>query len=331
MSGDNIPYQLRPNKFIDRQIFIDLLTRLIVPRGIEKYVYVSMGGRHLVDHYAIYNHLGIRSQLSFDLDENEVARQKFNRPTGAAKCIPLSSADLPAKIDDILAEFPGKKNVIVWLDYTTADRRSQFQEVVQTLIRLKHGDVFRVTLNANPQTLCGGNEWQGAGSAGPAEFRAEKLKAQIEEFLPTDVLRISDDGLPVVLARSVELAVRNAEAIQPNLRFKPVLVTSYKDGARMLTVTCTVSDVDEGEKFPSKSFTRWNFASRGWTDIQSISAPILSSREQHRLDKHIHSGPKRMLAALGFMPAKNENASLEALRSYSRFHRYYPTFRHVDD
>ena len=82
MSGDEIPYQLRPNKFIDRQMFLELLSRLVMPRGPENYVYVSMGGRHLVDHYAIYNKLGIQALFSFDFDRNEVARQKFNRPTG---------------------------------------------------------------------------------------------------------------------------------------------------------------------------------------------------------------------------------------------------------
>jgi hypothetical protein len=330
MSGEDIPYQLRPNKFIDRQMFIELLARLIVPRGSEKYIYASMGGRHLVDHYAIYNQLGVDALFSFDKNSNEVARQKFNRPTGATICVELNSAALPAQIDTILSKFRRKQNLIVWLDYTTADRKSQLQEAVQTLIRLKHGDIFRVTLNANPQTL-GADDWKKMGAVGPAEYRAERLREQIAEYLPTDVTAITDLELPKILARCVGLATKAAEALQPSLQISPALITSYRDGARMLTATCAISEVGQSEKFPSHLFRRWKFASRGWDDIQSISAPLLSSKEQYRLDANMHRGAKRMLSGLKFLPAKDEAASLEALESYRSFHRYYPTFRHVED
>jgi hypothetical protein len=38
-----------------------------------------------------------------------------------------------------------------------------------------------------------------------------------------------------------------------------------------------------------------------------------------------------MLSALRFLPATDEATSLEVLKSYRSFHRYYPTFRHVED
>jgi hypothetical protein len=290
-----------------------------------------MGGRHLIDHYAIYNKLGIEALFSFDMSANEIARQKFNRPTGKTICIAMNSADLPSKIDAILGRFPRKKNLIVWLDYTTANRRSQFQEAVQTLARLKHGDIFRITLNANPQTLGGGSEWEASGAPGPGEYRADRLRAQIPEFLPTDVITISDTALPMVLARCVGIATGAATALQPNLRFIPVLITSYRDGARMLTVTCAVSEAGHLEKFPTQQFGRWKFASDGWDDIQLISAPVLSLKEQYRLDANLHRGLKQMLSALKFLPAKDEAASLDAINSYKSFHRYYPTFRHIED
>jgi len=331
MSETDIPYQLRPNKFIDRQMFVELLSRLIVPRGPEKYVYVSMGGRHLVDHYAIYNRLGIQALFSFDMSANEVARQKFNKPTGNTICIAMNSADLPSEIDAILARFPSKRNLIVWLDYTTADRRTQFQEAIQTLVRLKHGDIFRITFNSNAQTLGGGTEWKDSGAAGPAEYRAERLRAQIPEYLPTEVTAISDAELPTILARCFGLATDAATALQPNLRFAPVLITSYRDGARMLTITCAVSEADHSERFPTRQFSRWKFACRGWDDIQTIFAPVLSLKEQYRLDANLHRGAKGMLSALKFLPARGEASSLEAIKSYKSFHRYYPTFRHIED
>lgn len=331
MSGADIPYQLRPNKFIDRQMFMETLGRLIVPRGPEKYVYVSMGGRHLVDHYAVYNRLGINAQFSFDLDRNEVARQRFNRPTGATICEELNSAALPTAIDGILQKFPTKQNLIVWLDYTSTDRLSQLQEAVQTLVRLKHGDVFRLTLNADVRTLGRGEEWKKADAPNPAAYRAIKLREQIADFLPTGIVSIQEDEAALVLARCIELAAQKAEALKVGLHIKPSLITSYRDGQRMLTVTCAISEDGAAERFPNHSFARWKFACKGWGDLQDISVPVLSPKEQYRLDGLLHRGPKKILAGLKFLPAEDEPASLAAIRSYRSFQRYYPSFRHVED
>ncbi|MGA7711207.1 MAG: O-methyltransferase [Rhizomicrobium sp.] len=331
MSAADIPYQLRPNKFIDRQMFMELLLRLVVPRSPEYYIYVSMGGRHLIDHHAVYNELGIQAQYSFDKDANEVARQMFNRPTGRTHCVEMNTADLPSRLDQIWSEFPRKKNLIVWLDYTTADRRSQFQEAIQILTQLKHGDIFRITLNANLQTLGPDKDWKKSGAASPREYRADRLRAQIQEYMPTDVTTISDTEFPAVLARCMELATNVAEAKKRDLQITPVLITSYKDGTRMLTVTCAVSEKGHEHSFPDRLFSRWKFACHGWDDIQLIYAPVLSSKEQYRLDAYLHRGAKRMLGALKFLPAGDVPSSLEALRSYRDFHRYYPTFRHVED
>jgi hypothetical protein len=331
MSGEDIPYQLRPNKFIDRQMFLELLSRLTVPRGVEKYVYVSMGGRHLIDHYAVYNQLGIQAQFSFDKNPNEVKRQKFNRPTGRTCCWEMTAAELPSKIDDILNTFPSKENLIVWLDYTDGGRRSQFQETIQTLVRLKHGDVFRVTFNANPQTLGAGEKWKESGFASPGEFRAAKLREQIEEYMPTHITTISDTELPDVLTQCMELAATAAEAQMDSLEIKPVLITSYRDSTRMLTITCAISDKNSSEMFPPREFSRWQFAGKGWKNIQRISAPVLSTREQNLLDSRLHRGKKNMLAALKFLPSEDEQKSLDALVSYRSYHRYYPSFKHVED
>jgi hypothetical protein len=329
MSGEDIPYQLRPNKFIDRQMFVDLLSRLVGPRGPEKYIYISMGGRHLVDHYAVYRELGIGTQFSFDQNENAVKRQKFNRPTDATVCEEMLSGDLPNKIDLIVGKFPKKTNVIVWFDYTSADRMVQLQETVELLTRLKHGDVFRVTMNAEKKTL-NAQDWQ-VHAPTPGAFRANKLRQQVGDFLPTDISEIGEETFPFALARCVQLAAQKAVVRIPGLTFDPVLITSYADGARMLTVTCSVRELTSRERFPNGAFGRWRFACRGWSDINLISAPILSSRERYKLDSNLKKGGKRMHQSLRFMVAEDEEKSLAAVASYRKFHRYYPAFRHVDD
>lgn len=330
MSADDIPYQLRPNKFIDRRLFMELLGRLVVSRGPEKYIYVSMGGRHLIDHHAVYNQLGIAAQYSFDREANEVKRQLLNRPTGKTICAELNSADLPGKFDEILAHFPSKRNLIVWLDYTDINRRTQFQEALQTLVRLKDGDVFRITLNAS-SGLCDGDEWRKAGAETPGAYRAARLREQIEEYMPAAITSISDNAVASTLARCLELLTKAAEAQQPNLCIKPTLLTTYRDGQRMLTATCAISERIPNNHFPSNAFSRWKYSCKGWDDILEISTPVLSTKERNRLDARIHRGATKMLSALKFLPSKDRNKSLEALRSYREFHRFYPVFRSVEE
>jgi hypothetical protein len=99
----------------------------------------------------------------------------------------------------------------------------------------------------------------------------------------------------------------------------------------MLTITCAVSDNTQQERFPDALFKRWEFASTGWDDIHDISVPVLSTKERFKLDGNLKKSPKKMLAALKFLPADDESLSLAAVSSYKKFHRFYPAFRHVDD
>jgi hypothetical protein len=99
----------------------------------------------------------------------------------------------------------------------------------------------------------------------------------------------------------------------------------------MLTVTCGVSESGHTDRFPTANFWRWRFACKGWDDIRSIYAPVLSTKEQNALDGRLHLGVNKMLAGLKFLPAETKPKSIEALASYRSLHRYYPSFRHVED
>jgi hypothetical protein len=331
MSGDDIPYQLRPRKFVDRQLFLELLTRLIVPIGIEKYAYVSMGGRHMVDHFAIYNQFGIDALYSFDIDPNTVKRQRFNRPLGSAHCVEMPSGQLPSKLDEILSKFPNKTNLIVWLDYTNVDRRAQLQEVVETLVRLKPGDVFRVTMNADVRTIGNAENWKKEGAISPGAWRLAKLKDQAVEFLPTDLTEITKGNFPISIISAIRTAVAKAATLAPGIFFHPILLTTYADGSPMVTAACVVSDSENKATALPQCLRRWKFACKSWTNVMHIDVPTLSSRESARLSSQLHRGPKAMSGAFKFFLGADEAESLKALVSYRELHRYYPMFRNIDE
>lgn len=329
MSGEDIPYQLRPNKFIDRKLFIELLGRVVSLRGAEKYIYASMGGRHLIDHLSIYRDLGIDAQYSFDLNENIVRRQMINRPSKKMHCEVLDASDFATKIDDIFTRFRRKSNLIVWLDYTSGDRTAQFQQAVEVMQKLNPGDIFRITLNAHHPTLCGGNEFKSEGFERPDVYRAVKLRRQLGAYMPVDCEEIDIDEVAPTLARCFGLAALAAERRSTNIKIVPALVTSYRDGMTMLTVTCVAAPLKGGENLIN-TFKKWKFYSRNWTDIHTIKAPQFSLKEQSIIDSKLHDSPKNMLRSLSFLPSDDLPSSIDALKSYRKFHRFHPTFRHVD-
>ncbi|MCG8433942.1 MAG: hypothetical protein MJA83_07925 [Gammaproteobacteria bacterium] len=329
MSAQNIPYQLRPNKFIDRQVFVDLLSRILPTVGVENYAYVSMGGRHLVDHSTVYRQLGIRHLLSFDMDPEIVRRQLCNKPIDVTVCWEMKSSSLPSQIDSIFEKFDKASNLVVWLDYTNPNERlTQLQELIEVLKCLKANDILRITLNAQIGSIEAGN-WRQEGHATPGVARLAKLKGQLGELVPTSTRHIDEANFPIILANCVGLAVAKAELECDEVCFKPILATTYKDGQRMMTVAIRAVDrMERSQEIPG--LTGWPLRAAKWDDVVSIEAPDLSMREKLKIDQYLNKPPSYILRRLHFMPAEDHERSLRALQSYKQLHRYYPAFHHVE-
>jgi hypothetical protein len=151
MSGAAIAYHLRVNKYVDRRLFVEVLRFVARYQPVREMGYLSMGGGYLEDFRVMHQSLGIYRMLSFDMDDWVVDRQMFNRPYGFVQCSVASSDEIIGRFDDIREDLVGSSgNLIVWLDYTMPRKRhSQLRELEQLASLLTHGDVFRITLNAN--------------------------------------------------------------------------------------------------------------------------------------------------------------------------------------
>jgi hypothetical protein len=317
----DIPYQLRPNKFIDRQIFLDLLARVVPLRPDGDYIYVSMGGKHLVDQEAVYRRVGIRHLYSFDGDAGVVARQQCNKPLAHAQCVEMKSSALAGEIDSILEIFKPASKLIIWLDYTDPkERLAQLQELAECLKRAQPGDLVRITMNASDRTLNG--DWKKEGYSKPSLYRAARLRDQIGIFCDQEIKEILEDQLAPALARSVFLACSQAEE-EKGFSYQPVLITSYADGQRMITASVLV--LESGGSLPA-GLQDWEFLAKGWSDIVDISAPDLSLREKVAIDKHLGESPEEIIEAVKFAPASELDDAHQALMSYKKLHRFYPTF-----
>ncbi len=151
MSGHAVPYQLRPNKFVERQLFLDILDFVRVWNGPSKYLYAAMGGRFLEDFKQVNSRFAIEHMISIESDKTTCQRQDFNR-LGFIECRKQTSEQFIDGFDRLVSEHPNKR-FLVWLDYTEANKRGkQLGEFRQLVSKLSPGDVAKITLNANSQS-----------------------------------------------------------------------------------------------------------------------------------------------------------------------------------
>jgi len=114
-SGATLPYHLRQNKAIDRNLFIDLLGRIGRYRNISDYQYIGFGGPFLEDFKLLHASLRLKNMTSLEQSEEVVKRQKFNKPVSSINPLKKTSGEY-------LTEFDFDSPSIVWFDYTSRQR-----------------------------------------------------------------------------------------------------------------------------------------------------------------------------------------------------------------
>ena len=323
MSSSGLPYRLRPNKYVDRELFAEFVSVLVSSTTPDRYVYVSMGGNHLSDHVAIYRRSGIRKLYAFDRDPDVVARQAFNAPFEGVRCSVHTSGELPVRLDSILSDF-GADNAILWLDYTEPKRLEQLQEIETIVSKLVVGDVLRVTVNADFSKLSKreANLKLEERELPEPKKRAALLKLDLGSYLSSDITQLDYTDMAEALAKSIARACRlGCEAANADIVPVPALITEYRDTTPMLTATVMLTDSNRKAIIPET----WRYAPTDWNGIERIKAPDLSPRERYALDQLMHQDAEAVSDALGFTVPADDVAS------YSKYHRFYPAFQNVND
>jgi Putative O-methyltransferase len=333
MIASSLPYHLRPQKSVDRRLFLDLLNRFERHRSLAKYAYISMGAYPLEDHKLVHRHLGITRLVAFDYEQDIVDRQKFNRPTNSCYCIRLKSGDLIDKIDDVLtdADAGDCNGVIVWLDYTSPSQIGEQIREFQALIdRLSENDLVRITVNAHPPTLGEFKDENGnrLDKTATRAKRFERLNSRIADFLTTDIGpdHITDELFPLALSKAFGKAASRALPPTGGTSFLPLSIVRYADGHQMLSITGTVTKrTQKQELWNSLEMSDWPFASKDWADIHHLLVPDLTLRERMLLDRAVATGSYLGLKEeLGFSFGSGIELN-SFLQSYKDFYRFYPT------
>lgn len=320
-------YSTRPNKHVDRELFVELVGRALSTTPTVNCGYFSMGGPQMVDQISMYRKNGITKLYSFDDKEEIVKRQQFNAPTTETRCRQHLAEELAASIDDLKDEMRIGRSV-VWFDYTgNSGRAGQIWEFATLLEKLEPGDIARISLDASfpPERRLAElkEELRNDRLAGMNEL----VRQEFGDLHPEDVELSSQLEMPEYLSKCVEQACARAQAniIGIQVEIAPLLLTTYCDSTPMFTAAVMLRSENANTPMPAG----FDFLCSNWLDIENLEVPDLTAREKSLMDRLLDRSVEEVDEALDYEIARKNQRSRQ-WEAFKKFHRFLPQFQHVE-
>ena len=323
MSAGSIPYHLRPNKAVDRLLFLELCSKLAPALKIELegYSYIGFGGPQMEDFRLLHEKFPQMPMLCIERNENVVPRQKFNCPHTQVSFPPKAKGS-----SDWLKDWDPKKPVILWFDYAIKkERKEQFNEFQTILSIAPNKSVIRITMNADLPKK---------GDSG-ADKQLKYLKETFGKIVPADV---SEDDMaahqfPIVISKMFELAAEDVLQAASERIFCPLLLTAYRDTCQMLVITGFLATKADFESVVSTTeLSKWPYFSKDWANVCMINMPELTLKERIHINQLLPRDAGKALQiqdALGFQVDESKEVSLDKIRNYTEYYRHFPQFGRV--
>lgn len=310
-------YHLRPNKAVERALFLELLRRVDphLPQPLNGYRYVGMGGPFLEDFRMVHDAFpGIR-MISLETERHTRIRQETNQPHRAIRLTRWST-------QRFLREFASNDRHLVWFDYTKAEWETQIGEACALLGELRSGSIFKVTLVPVIKHLT---------NATDPDARQAALQARFADYAPFALTDAQRENFPVTLYRIFSRAL--AQSL-PDTKFRivrPLASFLYADKSPILTITVIVARPIDFEKIvESAGLDEWEFADLDWRGPKSIRVPELSIRERISIDRWLPGcSPSGIVRRLGLSLAEDRAETVRTVSDYAAFCRYMPQFMRV--
>jgi hypothetical protein len=323
-----VPYKLRPNKAVDRELFLSLLSRLAAIVNIETYKYVGLGGPFLEDFRLLHARTGVQDMDCVECEESIYQRQKFNKPIESIACF-LNTLERHFESTEF------NTPVIAWLDYTSPrELRTQIETYSNLVLTLPHQSILRITLNANPSSLGkpdanalsvvvpgdGNIERQGKTEL---EWRLDKFRERLADYSPATLTPedMTHRKYGKSILESLRLAVEKTTLEVTNRKVVWVLSTCYSDGQPMVTATLIILSPDDLQV--QDALKNWEFLSLPQSPL-IIDLPSLSTLE--RLTMESSTDPR---SKLGYDLPKSD-FDVNPFDSFKKFYRFFPHFARID-
>lgn len=314
-SGSSLSYRLRPNKAVDRELFLSLLLRLAPKLGLEKYHYVGLGGPFLEDFRMIHGRLGIAKMTCIETEEQVHKRQLFNRPVASIECVHKT-------LEDYLDETDLDAAAIIWFDYTEPKGiTTQIERFARTIGSAPIGSVLRITLNANPGAL--GKPSGNLSEFELMEWRLEAFQRRLGSLFPSGLAaeEMTQKNYGKSLLYALKLAVEREVLSFRDRRVVWALATHYADGQAMVTAALVICE--SGDKSIEELVKGWEFYATADAPHR-VDLPALSSLERLTMESDVNAKAK-----MGFELPESDMGE-NPFEVFKKFYRIYPHFSRVE-
>ncbi len=313
-TGSSVPYKLRPNKAVDRELFLSLLTRLSPALALEGHHYIGLGGSFLEDFRLVHSRLGIERMTSVESEQEVHKRQLFNRPTASVECVHSS-------LEEYLDAHNFDQPAIIWFDYTAPKPVEQIGRFARTVGEVRLNSILRVTLNAQPSAL--GEPNPKLSGQALLDWRLDKFKDRLGSLCPTDITAAGMERKTYgqSILRALFLAVEKEVLSHADRAVVWGLSTHYADGQPMVTATLVVCAVND---------TAIQALLKGWpfyslpSEPLRIDLPALSTLERLTMESNDDAKTK-----LGF-ELPESGLGEDPFQVFRKFYRIYPHFSRVE-
>lgn len=314
-AGSSIPYRLRPNKAVDRELFLSLLMRLSPSLKLENYHYVGLGGPFLEDFRLIHGRLGITKMTCVETEEQVHRRQLFNRPVATIECVHNN-------LEEYIDETDFMSPAIIWFDYTEPRGiTTQIERFARSIGEMPIGSILRITLNANPASL--GKPSGNLASDELLKWRLIEFQKRLGALFPNG---LAADGMTqrkfgLSLLHALRLAVEKDALNFRDRRIEWALATHYADGQAMVTAALVICSNDD--TLVSEIVKGWEF----YTTPEAphcLDLPSLSTLERLIMESNADAKTK-----MGFELPKSEMGE-NPFEVFKKFYRIYPHFSKVE-
>lgn len=312
-NGSSLPYRLRPNKTVDRELFLSLLGRLAATLKIESYRYIGLGGPFLEDFRLIHARLGIFDLKCIESVKSVYQRQHFNRPVDYIECI-------NSTLEDYIDSTDFEKPVIIWFDYTDPGKMTdQIERFARTISVVSINSILRITINANPSSLGKPDIVKDDIQVWRLDRFREKLGSLFPSDLKADGMTFKNYGRSVLYA--LYLAVEKELLSLSDRKIVWALATHYADGQPMITATLIVCGPENSQI--QNLVDGWEFHSSP-NEPLLLDMPALSTLERLTMESYTDAKDR-----LGFELPKSEMGE-DPFESFKRFYRVFPHFSRVE-
>lgn len=302
-STNSINYELRPNKFVERRMFVSSLAR-IMGYFKQKYQYIGFGGIAFTDFKLIHKELNIEELHSIEKMYSK-DKLEFNKPYAQIQIEHDSSTNVLTKIDLT-------KPTIIWLDYDNRLEPFMFDDLNIVLQDIPIGSIYVMSCNSilkndNNKTLS-----------------LAELKNKFQDLVPFNIPDncCAEKNAPMTVSRMIGDAcdknIKNRCRLGEQIHFQKLYNFTYTDNqAPMLTYGGIV--LPNNTTIANLQLDDFPFINTAY--VYEINIPNFTLREMSYINHSITDEDK-----INHEMIEKSIVKQKEYENYKKFYKYIPNF-----